>query len=186
MQGHPKRNSFGTQQQREYHRSRLQEATLAWLLGTEWNAMVTFTFNGERGVSYWTASKIFGQFLTRLKHVALGRKSRRRIPMAPIVEDSKEQLRQCGLTMDGREGTHVHCLFQFPDDLGAYKEVMPDIWRGTAKVCGDPKVYCPNSTEWFLPLDNATRDIYTGYVLKYCRVDTLGLLYQYLHLEKAS
>ena len=179
-----------TQQQnsptpQSYKRTRLQEEMANWLGETEWNLMVTLTFKGNDGVSLSLATKLFGQFIPKLRTIVLRRGSRQRIRMAPVVEESREQLRNAGLKADGREGTHIHVLLQVRgDDLYKYKNEIEKAWKATNWRCGDPTIYCPNSSEWFLPLtSDEMRTGFTGYVLKHHGTDTLGLLLSYVHLD---
>lgn len=153
----------------------LNERATEWLLErSEYNAMVTFTFDSEFGVSYETAKLVFGIFVRKLRDELLGRKSRRRIPMAPVVEDY-------GAAMGGREGTHIHCLMTLPGNPMSYMDVIQRVWRGAHATCGDPKVYCPDSDQWYLEISSAElRATLVGYVLKRCQLDLDGLLVQYM------
>ena len=170
---------------KSYKRTRLQEAAAEWLGDVEWNLMVTFTFKGKHGASLPLATKIYGQFIPRLREIVLRKGSTRRIPMAAVVENSREQLQNVGLPVDGREGTHIHVLLQVRgEDPYKYKDAIEKAWKTTNRRCGDPTVYCPDSSEWYLPLtSDAMRKGYTGYILKHHGADTLGLLIPYLHLD---
>jgi hypothetical protein len=154
----------------------------AWLLSrAEYNVMVTHTFRGDYGVSYEQAKRIFGLFVRRLRDELFGRRSRRRIPMAPVVEDYKEQLQQRGVEVGEREGTHIHCLMALPGPPADYKEVVRRLWEDSHESCGKPRVYCPGSDKWFLEISNAElRGVLMSYVLKRCEFDVDGLLVQYL------
>ena len=168
-----------------YKTTRLQAATAEWLGEVEWNLMVTFTFKREGGVSLPLATKLFGNFIPRLREIVLRKGSTRRIPMAAVVENSREQLQNVGLQVDGREGTHIHVLLRVRgDDPYKYKDAIEKAWKLTNRFCGDPTVYCPDSDEWYLPLtSDEMRKGYTGYILKHHGTDTLGLLIPYLHLD---
>lgn len=48
-------------------RTEFQRQAADCLLGAEHNAMVTLTFNGDRGFSYNLAEKAFGSFAHKLK-----------------------------------------------------------------------------------------------------------------------
>lgn len=174
------------QRSRVYSTTRLQEATAKWLGEVSWNLAMTLTFDDERGVSQDTAARLYGKFLPKLREVVLRKGARNKmIQMAPIIEDSREQLRNAGISMDGREGTHIHVLLRVRgDDPLKYKEAIARAWRATNRRCGDPTISCPNSDQWFLPLrDTPTRERLTGYFLKHQASDTFGLLVQYLHLD---
>jgi hypothetical protein len=168
-----------------YERTRLQAEMADWLGQVEWNLMVTFTFSAEDGVSLPLASKLFGKFIPRLREIVLRKGSRSKIKMAAFVEDSREQLQNVGLQVDGREGTHIHVLLHVRgDDLYKYKDAIEKAWKATNRLCGDPTIYCPDSDEWYLPLTSGEmRRGYTGYVLKHHGTDTLGLLIQFLNFD---
>ncbi|WP_456999602.1 hypothetical protein [Luteimonas sp. A534] len=170
----------------KYSQTRLQAELADWLGQGHFNVMITLTFDSADGVSLALATKLFGKFLQRLAPIVLRKGIRNgRVPMVPIIEDSKEQLRELGLTMEGREGTHLHVLMRLRgDDPYKYKDAIKEAWKVTGRLCGDPKIYCPDSDQWFLPLTSgALRKTYVGYVLKQQATDTLGLLVKYLHLD---
>lgn len=162
----------------------LQRATKRWVLKrAEYNAMVTFTFSKEGGVGYEEAKWIFGLFMRRFRDEIWGRRSNRnrRIPIVPVVEDYREQLQKRGNGVDAREGTHIHCLVAFPSEPLSYKDVVQRVWAGTHPWCGNPSVYCPDSDGWFVQISNdSLRRVYSGYILKRCRIDVDGLLLQYM------
>lgn len=170
----------------KYTNTRLQEEMADWLYEANFNVMVTLTFDSEDGVSHPLATKLFGKFLQRLTPIVLRRGIRNgRVPMAPIIEDSNEQLRELGLPMEGREGTHLHVLMRLRgDDPYKYKDAIAKAWKATNRLCGDPKIYCPDSDQWYLPLtSDELQKTYVGYVVKQQETDTLGLLVKYLHLD---
>lgn len=171
---------------RIYKRTPLQINLGAWLDEVKWNLMVTLTFRHPDGVSKALAEKIFGRFLKKLRAILIRKGTNNKIPMAAVVEDSREQLRELGLSIDGREGTHIHFLTRVRggEDPYKYKEAIRLAWIATNRLCGEPRVYCPNSDKWFLPLtSDEMRRGFTGYVLKHHGHDTLGLLIQYLHFD---
>lgn len=162
--------------------SELQQATIDWLCDrAEHNVMVTFTFKSANGVGYGEAKWIFGLFVRRLRDRLLGRRSKRKIPMAPVLEDYREQLQSRGLTTDVREGTHVHCLMQLPGNPMDHMDMVREVWAGSHEKCGEPTVYCPGSDLWFLPIGSeGLRATLTGYVVKRFELDVDGLLVQYM------
>lgn len=147
--------------------------------------MVTLTFASPDGVSHALASRLFGRFVRQLRDVAVRKGSRNKIPLAPVIEDSKEQLRSQGKALGDREGTHIHVLMKLRTrDPYAYKNKVLKAWKNTNRLCGDPLVSCPNSDEWFVPItDTEMLARCTGYILKKQESDSLGLLVQYLHLD---
>lgn len=168
----------------DYHwATDLQEAAKSWVLKrAEYNVMATFTFRKDEGVSYGEAKWMFGLFVRRLRDALWGRRSnrKRRLALVPVVEDYKEQLQRRGI-VDCREGTHIHCLMALPGDPMDYKEVVHRLWVGTHPFCGEPKVYCPDSDDWYVPITNEhLRGVYAGYILKRCQFDVDGLLVQYM------
>ena len=176
-----------TAEQPSYQQTELQKATAEWLGEVNWNLAMTLTFRGKRGTSHALATSLYGRFLPRLREI-VGRNGARnyRIPMAPIIEGSNEQLRERGVVgTDGREATHIHVLLRVRgDDPLKYKDAIASAWRATNRRCGDPKVSCPNSDKWYLPLrDSEARERMTGYFLKHQAADTLGLLVPYVHLD---
>ena len=176
-----------TAEQPSYQQTELQKAAAEWLGEVNWNLAMTLTFRGKRGTSHALATSLYGRFLPRLREI-LGRNGARnyRIPMAPIIEGSNEQLRERGVVgTDGREATHIHVLLRVRgDDPLKYKDAIASAWRATNRRCGDPKVSCPNSNDWYLPIrDTQRREALTGYFLKHQAADTLGLLVQYVHLD---
>ena len=65
-----------------------------------------------------------------------------------------------------------------------YKEVVRTLWRASGKLCGDPKVNCPNSNDWFIQLDDARdRNEMTNYVLKKCGDNLDGVLVMFMPIR---
>ena len=168
----------------KYHATALQKSMASWLAEVQWNLMVTLTFKGDAGVSHALATKIFGRFRNRYRKDVL--RNNRQPNMAAVIENSREMLKNVGIEVDGREGTHIHVLLRVRegDDPYKYKDAIEHAWKATNRLCGDPKVCCPDSNKWYLPLTSAVeRERYTGYMLKHNGTDAFGLIVPYLNLD---
>ena len=168
----------------KYHATTLQTALASWMGEVKWNLMITLTFKGDDGVTHSLATRLFGRFRNRFRKDVL--RTGRQVNVAAVIENSREMLKNVGVEVDGREGTHIHVLLRVRegDDPYKYKDAIENAWKKTNWRCGDPKVCCPDSDKWYLPLTNAVeRERYTGYMLKQNGTDAFGLIVPYLNLD---
>jgi hypothetical protein len=168
-------------------RTEFQRQAADWLLSAGHNAMVTLTFSGDAGVSYKLAEKAFGSFAHKLKCHLFGAKSKKRIPMCPIVEDFGGEMMWSTSAAGARQGTHIHCLMRLPGCPMTYKEVVRKLWKSSGKLCGDPKVNCPNKDDWFIELDDDhDKNEMTHYVLKKCGDNLDGVLLMFMPIRPVT
>ena len=156
----------------------LQREAADWLRHGYPNVFITLSF--REPVSYARAVKIFGKYTHRLKSALFGRKSKKRLSIVPIVEKYHEGSSYGALTTPA-EGIHIHCLARLPDCPADYMEMIRELWTQSDRCCGDPNVYCPDSSKWFEELDaedDAHRVI--NYVLKTCATDTQAVLWKFV------
>lgn len=164
-----------------------QRQTANWLRTAEHNVMVTLTFSGDTGVTYKLAEKAFGRFAHKLKCHLFGEKSKKRIPMCPIVEDFGGEMMWSTSAAGTRQGTHIHCLMRLPDSPTTYKEVVRKLWRSSGTLCGDPNRNCPNSNDWFIELDDdCKKNELTQYVLKKCDDNLDGVLVMFMPIRPTT
>ena len=161
-------------------RTALQVQTADWLLREEHNVMVTLTFAGDDGVSYKFAEKAFGAFAHKLKCHLFGKKSKKRIAMCPMVEDYGTEMMWSTSPAGVRQGTHIHCLMRLPGSPKDHREVVRKLWRSSGRFCGDPKINCPISDDWYVELEEHNRERLTNYALKKCEYNIDGVLVKFV------
>lgn len=168
-----------------YRSTQLQSMLSDWFISAAPNVMATLTFKTELGVRQSAAEKAFKRFSAKLTAELGNRYPGKQVLLIPVVENSREQLWRYGLTRYGREGTHIHALMKLPGDMDENRALVRKLWVKTSRViCGDPKVYCPNSNDWFIKL--STRDeqrTYIGYAVKHMQADCTGLLVDCLNIK---
>jgi hypothetical protein len=170
---------------RKYHSTTTQTMLLDWFSAARPNVMATLTFKGMHGVRIAAAERTFKRFSANLLSEVSATHPKAEVRLVPVVENSSEQLRSYGLTPYGREGTHLHVLMRLPGDLVEQRERVRKLWIGSNKMlCGDPRVYCPESNDWFVELTTrAERSTYISYVVKHMRNDCLGLLVHCMKID---
>ncbi len=68
-----------------------------------------------------------------------------------------------------------------------YKEVIQKLWKTSGRLCGDPKVNCPDRDDWFIELDDAhKKNEMTNYVLKRCDDNFDGVLVMFMPIRPAT
>lgn len=171
----------------KYSRTEFQQQAADWLQRGEHNVMVTLTFSGDDGVGYKFAEKAFGTFAHKLKCHLFGKKSKKRIPMCPIVEDFGKEMVWSTSPPGVRQGTHIHCLMRLPGSPIDYKDVVRKFWRSSGRLCGDPKVNCPDRDDWFIELNSEhDRSELTHYVLKKCDDNFDGVLVMFMPIRPTT
>lgn len=153
----------------EERQTQLQTEARDWLLTNyPTNAFVTLTSRAKTGMSYETAEKVFGTFAHGLKSYLFGAKSKKRISLIPFVE-GYDKCSGLSKKLGLREGTHIHCLMNLPGNPIDHMAVVRGLWMNSSSVCGNPKFYCPNNNNWFLPLTtDKRRRIFANYAVKTC------------------
>lgn len=171
----------------EEQQTEMQSAVRDWILSDYApNVFVTLTSRAENGMSFGTAERVFGTFAHQLKSYLFASKSKRRIPMVPIVEGTK-RWHDMAIKLGMRRGTHIHCLMKLPGNAADHMEAVRRIWKNSSSVCGDPEVYCPNNNNWFLELDTATKQrVFVNYALKRCDSDTETVLWDFVPVRRTT
>ncbi|KLD62506.1 hypothetical protein [Dyella japonica] len=162
--------------------STLQRVTADWLKQLEPNLFVTYTF--EEAVSYDRAMKIFGTHVHSLRGELFGRRSKRLIPMVPVIE-MYERGSSYGSLLMPSDGTHIHCAYRLPGQPDDYKEVIRRTWTQADNTCGNPDVYCRNSDGWYRELNtDSDAGNVIGYMLKTCAMDTEAVLWKFVSFRQ--
>lgn len=172
---------------RAHYQTPNQRELAGWISKTDYNIFATLTFKPEFGVKLRGAERAFAKFASSL--AAHFEKSGMSMPaIVPVIEGSYEQWFRLGTTFLGREGTHIHVLMQLPGEIDANRELIRKLWVQAGKrICGDPRVYCPSSNDWFKEITTAEeRDAYIGYVTKYMQDDCIGLLLGHMNLRPSG
>lgn len=168
----------------EEHQTQLQRVTRDWLLENyPTNTFVTLTFSAEAGVSYSDAEGAFGSFVHRLRSHLHGAKSKKLIPMVPVVE-GYDKCYGMSKKLGMRESTHIHCLMNLDGNPKDLMHVVRRCWLDSSPLCGDPHIYCPNSDDWFLDLDTVKkRRIFVNYSLKTCTTNLDAVLVKFVPIR---
>lgn len=170
----------------EEKQTKIQTDARDWLLRVEPNVFVTLTFNSGMGVDDKCARRVFGTFAHKLKCQLFGRNSKKRIGMCPVIEGSDAE-GESSNAKGRREQTHIHCLMKLPGKPMDYMEMVCRLWVESSEVCGNPKIYCPKSNDWFLEIStNEKRRALTNYVLKTCSLDIDAVLLDFVPLGLRS
>lgn len=164
----------------EAQQTDLQKALARHFLQEGYNAFVTLTFRAENSVSYLDARKVFGRFMHGARCSLYKERSTYRMPLLPVMESYPGRPLCSGFPVDPNERTHFHCCINLPGSPQDHKDLIRRAWVDASGVCGDPKIYCPNSDQWFIEIATPVEmRRYVNYSLKQCRYDHEPVLWDF-------
>lgn len=148
-------------------RNELRQGVVDWLRPNEWKHFVTLTF--DKDVSDNHAKKELRVFLLRLNNALYGRRSNRRISVAPFMEHTK----------DGRP--HFHLLFgdHGSDKVNDLQQLVFSTWN---KSYVTDNFHLINNNEWFQSIQKETQYKVIKYCLKSAGYDIDCLVLEHLDL----
>lgn len=137
-------------------RRQLISETAGWITKTQWNYFVTLTFKGE--ITDANALYQFTGFVKRMNYQIFGKRSKRRIPMFPVIEHTK-----CG-------NPHFHLMVGNNDDFigDKLKLLIMDTWSRSSFV---DRYHMMRTNDWFQPIETSTESKAVRYCLKTARND---------------
>ena len=138
-------------------REELKQSASNWISqGENWKYFVTLTF--RKDISDDGAKHIFNGLCKRINQEIFGKRSRRRLPMFPVIEHTK----------DGRP--HFHFLLGSHEKYGdkRLKKLIMNKWNMSDFTKIDHLRY---DHEWFKPIDENSNTNIINYCLKTVKND---------------
>lgn len=166
--------------QYELSQTKLQRALSEHFIKDDYNVFVTLTFKAADSVSYHYAQKSFGRFIHAIRCSLYKESCTYRMPLVAVVESYPGRSLCSEIPYHPNERTHIHFCIKLPGNPLDQKELVRRSWLDAGGQCGDPKVYCPNSDQWFVPIaTQCEMKKYVNYSLKQCRTDHEPVLWKF-------